>query len=117
MIWLILIFILYLSIIVLGIALLWMSYQVKFCKRYSLIRDESKPVPVTDAVEISNSFAILLAVLGVAVLIFAIAIPVIPLGFGTWPPYLGLMGGVAATWRHVLFWQLKRKRALERSLK
>jgi hypothetical protein len=116
MIWLILIFLLYLSIIVLGTALLWMSYQVKFRKRYSLIRDQT-PVPVADAMEISNSFAILLAVFGVAVLLFAIAIPVIPLGFGTWPPYLGFMGALAAIWRHILFWRLNRKRALERGLK
>lgn len=102
----------YVAIIALGCALLWVAYQVAFCKRYSLIRDGGKAVHLEQATETARPFAVLAAVFGVAVISFAIAIPIAQIRFGTWQFYLMVLASVAGVARHIVVWNYRRRRSL-----
>ena len=104
--------IVYVLIIALGCALLWVAHQVGICRRYSWIRDGRKPVPVEQAVATSKPFATLAAISGVTVIVFAIAIPIVHIQFGTWQFYLATLAGVAGVFRHLIVWSYRRQRAL-----
>ena len=104
--------IIYVLIIALGCVLLWVAYQVGFCRRYSWIRDSGKPVPVEQAAATAKPFATLAAVSGVTVIVFAVAIPIAHIRFGTWQFYLAALAGVAGVFRHLIVLSYKRRRAL-----
>ncbi|WP_092132473.1 hypothetical protein [Polaromonas sp. YR568] len=105
-----LVFLLHSLVVALGVALLWVAYQVAFRARLSLIRDRGKPIP--DAHLIAGRFAVMAACMGLAVLIFAAAISLFHIRFGTWQFYLATMAGVAGMWRNILLWRHNRRSAL-----
>ena len=104
--------IIYVLIIALGCALLLVAYQVGFCRRYSWIPDGGKPVPVEQAAATAKQFATLAAISGVTVIVFAIAIPIAHIRFGTWQFYLAALAGVAGVFRHLIALSYRRQRAL-----
>lgn len=99
---------LYGLVVALGIALLWVAYQVAFRGRLAFIRDRGKPVP--DSGALAGPFAVMAACAGLAVLVLAAAIPLFHIRFGAWPFYLAVIAGVAGSWRHILLWRHNRKR-------
>lgn len=105
-----LVFLLHALVVALGVVLLWVAYQVRFRARSSLIRDRGEPVP--DSATLAGPFAILAVCTGLAVLVFAVAIALFHIRFGTWPFYLATIAGVAGSWRHILMWRHIRRRAL-----
>lgn len=109
MFWFVLI--IYVAIIALGCVLLWVAYQIGFCKRYTWIRDGGKPVPLEQAVETAKPLAALAAISGVAVIAFATAIPIAQIRFGTWQFYLAALAGVAGAFRHLIVLSNRRRRA------
>lgn len=89
--------------------------QVGFCKRYKWIRDGGKPIPLEQAVETAKPLAVLAAISGVAVIAFAIAIPIAQIRFGTWQSYLlviASLASLAGVVRHISIGKYRRRRVL-----
>jgi len=94
------VFSIYLLIFGVGITVLWVSHQLNSGRHLSLIRANNKPLP--DADLISKDFSRMLGFLGVAIIIFSIAIPVFGIRWGTWHFYLGFLVGIGGVWRSFL---------------
>lgn len=107
MIWIVLVT--YLMILALGGALLWGAYQIRYQSRLTLIRSAGKPLPADDARAIAYSYALMCAVVGVTVLLLAVAIPVYRIRWGTWHFYLATIGGVAGVWYNLLLYRHCRR--------
>ena len=98
----------YLLVPALGIGCLWLAYQIHFKRRLSLIRDnQRRPLPHAELV--AGSFALMAALAGLAVLAFAVAIPVLGIRFGTWHLYIGALLGVLGVWRYFVFRRYYRR--------
>jgi hypothetical protein len=99
MIWLVVL--MYLIVVGLGVVCLWVSFQVGTRNRLSFIRG-SDHKPLLQAELIANGFTAMTASLGVVVLLFAIAIPVYSIQWGTWQFYLMVITGIWGVWRQIL---------------
>jgi Flp pilus assembly protein TadB len=109
MIWFVLL--IYLLIPALGLALLWVAYQVQYKKRYSLLRDHQR-TPLANGQLIAGRFACMAACGGGVVLALAAAIPFARLPFGTWHFYIFTIAACMGIWWNLLMLRYKR---LERS--
>lgn len=103
----------YLVIVALGVALLWVSYQVGFGGRLSLIRGSDNK-PLVQAELIAKSFVVMTICLGASVFIFAIAIPLFGIQFEIWRGYLAAVTIPAIIWRQVLLMRHTKLLALTR---
>jgi hypothetical protein len=99
MIWFI--FLLYLSIAALGVACCWISFQVAARDRFTLIR-VGRAEPLQHPELVAKGFATMVGTVGVAVLVFLVAIPFIGIPWNTWHFYLMLIGGLAGIWKSLL---------------
>jgi hypothetical protein len=103
----------YVVIVGLGLAGLWVAYQINMRGRLSFIRGhDNKQLP--NAELIAGSFAAMAFLVGVAVLFFALAIPVYGVRWGTWHFYLGLIAGIGGIWRQIILARHTKLLALTR---
>ena len=103
----------YLGIVALGIGCLWVSYQVRVRRRLTLIRGRENR-PLAEAELIANHFSVMAGSAGVVVLLFAIAIPMYGIRWGTWHFYLMVVAGIWGAWRHILLMRHAKLVALTR---